>query len=104
MDGLQSDWLVAAQVIAPGGFLIDARSLWDDNDGLTVADSRVAWQNDRVSLGANYVWLGPDSGEDRTSTISEWTIDAAFVLNQAWTFEIDGRYDIAADEPLRAGA
>ncbi|EBA11083.1 LPS-assembly protein LptD [Roseobacter sp. CCS2] len=103
LNGQQSDWLVAAQVTAPGGFLIDARSLWDDNDGLTVADSRVAWQNDRVALGANYVWLSPDAGEDRDSTISEWTVDAAFVLNDAWTFEIDGRYDVAADEPSRAG-
>ncbi len=104
LDGRQSDWLVAAQVTAPGGFLIDARSLWDDNDGLTVADSRVTWQNDRVELGANYVWLSPDTGEGRDSTISEWTVDAAFVLNQSWTFEVDARYDVAADEPLRAGA
>ncbi|MFA8440541.1 LPS-assembly protein LptD [Yoonia sp.] len=104
LDGRQSDWLVAAQVTAPGGFLLDARSLWDDTDGLTVADSRVAWQNDFVSLGANYIWLGPDADEDRTETISEWTVDAAFVLNDAWTFEIDGRYDIAADQAISAGA
>ncbi|PJI92030.1 LPS-assembly protein [Yoonia maricola] len=103
LDGKNSDWLVAGQITAPGGFLIDARSLWDDDDGLTVADSRVAWQNDRVSLGANYVWLGPDADEDRTSTISEWEVDAAFDLNTTWTLEVDGRYDVAADEPISAG-
>ncbi len=103
LDGHQSDWLVAGQVTAPGGFLVDARSLWDDTDGLTVADSRVAWRNDWVSLGANYVWLGPDADEDRSETISEWTVDAAFVLSDAWTFEIDGRYDVAADRAVRGG-
>ncbi len=104
LDGRQSDWLVAAQVTAPGGFLLDARSLWDDTDGLTVADSRIAWQNDFVALGANYIWLGPDADEDRAETISEWTVDAAFVLRDAWTFEIDGRYDVAADQAISAGA
>ena len=103
LDGRQSDWLVAAQVSAPGGFLLDARSLWDDTDGLTVADSRVAWQNDWVSLGANYIWLGPDADEDHAETISEWTVDAAFILNDAWTFEIDGRYDVAADRAVSGG-
>ena len=102
LDERTSDWLVAAQVTAPGGFLVDARSLWD-NDGLTVADSRVTWRNDWVSLGANYIWLGPDAGEDRDETISEWTVDAALALSDAWTFEIDGRYDVAADRAVRGG-
>lgn len=103
LDGRRSDWLVAGQVTAPGGFLLDARSLWDDNAGLTVADSRVAWRNDWVSLGANYIWLGPDADENRSETISEWTVDAAFVLSNAWTFELDGRYDVAADRAVRGG-
>lgn len=103
LDGLQSDWLLAAQVIAPGGFLFDARSLWDDTDGLTVADSRVTWRNDWVSLGANYIWLGKDLDEDRTNTISEWTVDSAFVLSDAWTLELDARYDVAEDRPVRTG-
>ena len=103
LDGLQSDWLLAAQVTAPGGFLFDARSLWDDTDGLTVADSRVAWRNDWVSLGANYIWLGQDPDEDRTSTISEWTVDSAFVLSDTWTLQLDARYDVAEDRPVRTG-
>jgi LPS-assembly protein len=103
LDGLQSDWLLATQFTAPGGFLFDARSLWDDTDGLTVADSRVTWRNDWVSLGANYIWLGKDPDEDRTSTISEWTVDSAFVLSDAWTLDLNARYDVAEDRPVRAG-
>lgn len=103
LDDLQSDWLLAAQFTAPGGFLFDARSLWDDTDGLTVADSRIAWRNDWVSLGANYIWLGKDADEDRTSTISEWTVNSAFVLSDAWTLDLSARYDVAEDRPVRTG-
>lgn len=102
LDGKNSDWLVAGQITAPGGFLFDARSLWDDAGELTVADSRIAWRNDWVSLGANYIWLGPDAQEDRTNTVSEWTLDSAFVLSDAWTIEFDGRYDVEASGPTRA--
>ena len=103
LDGRQSDWLLAGQITAPGGFLFDARSLWDAGQSLTVADSRIAWQNDWVSLGTNYIWLGPDADEGRSGTTSEWTLDAALSLNDVWTFEFDGRYDVAADQATRAG-
>lgn len=104
LNGLNSDWLIAGQFTAPGGFLFDTRSLWNGVQDLTVTDSRIAWQNDRISLGANYVWLGPDPEEDRLETSSEWTVDAGFVINDAWSLEVDARYDLAAERPVRAGA
>ncbi len=103
LDELQSDWLVAGQLTAPGGFLFDARSLWDDTDGLRVADSRINWQNDTISLSAHYLWLGPDAAETRTVTTSEITLDAAFKLSEAWALDLDARYDAVTDEPVRAG-
>ena len=104
LNGLNSDWLIAGQLTAPGGFLFDTRSLWNGVQDLTVIDSRIAWQNDRISLGANYVWLGPDAEEDRFETISEWTLDAGYVINDAWSLDVDARYDVAAQRPVRAGA
>jgi LPS-assembly protein len=103
LDGLQSDWLVAGQITAPGGFLFDARALFDDTTGLTVADSRIAWQNDRITLGANYIWQAADSDEDLTDIVSAWTIDAGIVLSDAWSIDLDGRYDVAAASPVSAG-
>lgn len=104
LSGVHSDWLIAGQLAAPGGFLFDTRSLWNDLQDLTVIDSRIGWENNRISLGANYVWLGPDLEEDRPGTSSEWTVDAGFVINDAWSFDVDARYDVAADRPVRAGA
>ncbi len=100
LDEQQSDWLVAGQVTLPDGFLFDARSLWDDTGGLTVADSRIVWSNETVSLAANYIWQRRDTAEDRPETVSEWSFDSAFELNEAWTLSLDGRYDVAADRPV----
>jgi LPS-assembly protein len=103
LDGLQSDWLVAGQVTSPDGFLFDARALFDDTTGLTVADSRISWNNDRYSLAANYIWQSADAAENLSGTVSAWTIDAGAVLSDTWRVDIDGRYDIAADSPVSAG-
>ncbi len=103
LDGTASDWLVAGQVSGLDGFLFDARSLWDADDGLNVADSRISWRNDWITLGANYIWQGPDSAEGRNETISEWTVDSGFAISETWTLDLDARYDIAADRPVSAG-
>ena len=102
LDGTRSDWLVAGQFTAPGGFLIEARSLWADDGGLNVADGRIAWQNDSVSLAANYNWQTPDTDDDDGDTVSEWTLDGTFDLNAAWTLEMDARYNVAEDSPVSA--
>lgn len=103
LDGRQSDWLLSTQFTAPGGFLLDARSLWDDDIGLRTADSRLNWENDRIALGANYIWQSADSDEGRDETVSEWSFDGSFVLSRAWTMELDGRYNVIEDEPVRGG-
>jgi LPS-assembly protein len=103
LNGDRSDWLLAAQLTAPSGFLIDARSLWDDDTGLTVADGRLAWRNKKISLGANYVWQADDIAEGRDITISEWTFNSAFNFNESLTFDLNARYDVAGDRPVRGG-
>lgn len=103
LDQVQSDWLLGGQLVIPGGFFVDGRALLDDNTGVNRADARMAWQNDTVSLGAAYIWQSADSEEDRPDTISEWTFDADFELNAAWSLELDARYNVAADRPVSGG-
>lgn len=103
LDAARSDWLLGGQVIIPGGFLLDARGLVDEDTGLNRADARVAWQNNDISLDAAYIWQSADETEDRPDTISEWTFDANFDLSEAWSLELDARYDVAADRPVRGG-
>ncbi|MDX8352107.1 LPS-assembly protein LptD [Cognatiyoonia sp. IB215182] len=103
LEEVQSDWLVGGQLTIPGGFLLDARGLIDDNSGLNRADARMTWRNRTIALDASYIWQSADIGEDRPDTISEWTFDADFDLSAAWSLGVDARYDIAADRPVRSG-
>lgn len=94
---------MAGQFTAAGGFLIGARSLWDETEGLNTTDSRVSWRNDWIDLGANHSWQIADAAEARSDTVSEISFDSAFKISNTWTLELDGRYDIAADRAVRAG-
>jgi len=103
LDGTTSDWLIAGQIDLPGGFALRARSLFDDGLDFGKTDARLAWANDRLTLGAAYVWLPADADEARGAPISEWTLDAAYAIDTRWKISADGRYDIVADRPARAG-
>ncbi|WP_322892567.1 MULTISPECIES: LPS-assembly protein LptD [unclassified Yoonia] len=103
LDGLQSDWLVSGQYVSQGGFLIELRGLFDENAETTRTDGRMRWQNDRIGINAAYIWQARDLAENRDGAVSEWTLDGAFVLSDAWTMSLDARYDIAADRPVQAG-
>ena len=66
-------------------------------------EARLTWANDRLALNAAYVWLPADADEDRDAPVSEWTLASTYQINDHWTISADGRYDIAADTPTRAG-
>lgn len=103
LEETRSDWLVGGQIAAPGGFLLDARGLFDDTAGVNRADARIAWQNEDITFAAAYIWQDEDLTEDRPDTISEWTLDGTFQLTDAWAVSLDARYDVAADRPVKGG-
>ena len=102
LEDRTSDWLVAGQIRAPGGFLFEARSLWDDDNGVQVADSRINWQNPAISLSANYIWQSADAAANLDEVVSAWTLSAEFDLDDTWTLDLSGRYNVADDLPVRA--
>ena len=103
LDGLQSDWLVSGQYVTADGFLLELRGLFDATLETTRTDGRARWRNDWADLGAAYIWQARDLAENRDGAISEWTLDGAFVLTDAWRMSLDARYDVAADRPVQAG-
>ena len=103
LAGVASDWLLAGQITLDGGFALTARTLFDDNLNFAKTDARLNWANDLLALNAAYVWLPADAQEDRLTPISEWTVDSRFQINDQWTLSVDGRYDVVADRPSRAG-
>ncbi len=103
LNGKVSDMLVAGQVRTGGGLVLTARGLFDDSLDTTKAEARAAWYSDKGSLGATYIWLGRDPAENRAATISEWNLDASYRLSQHWTGSANWRYDVVANDSVRAG-
>lgn len=103
LTGKTSDWLISSQISLPEGLLFDTRALFDDEAELNRAASRLSWRNDDLSLSAAYIWQAKDFEEDRPGTTSEWTVSARFKLDEAVSVNLSGRYDVAADRPVRSG-
>ncbi|WP_111734177.1 LPS-assembly protein LptD [Roseovarius amoyensis] len=103
INGKVSDMLIAGQVRTGGGLVFTARGLFDDSLDTAKAEARAAWYSDKGSLGATYIWLGRDLAENRAATISEWNLDASYRLSQHWTGSANWRYDVVADDSVRAG-
>lgn len=103
LDGTTSDWLLAGQYTSTTGFRFDGRTLFADNADLTRAAARVSWDNDWLALGAAYIWQDADATESRPDAVSEFTVDTAVQLTPRWAVDVGTRYDLANDQPARAG-
>lgn len=103
LSGQASDWLLAGQITSPQGVHFDGRILVNDNLETTRGAGRIGWQTEDVRLDAAYIWQASDPTESRPEAVSEWTLDTAIRLNDAWEISADARYDIANDRPARAG-
>uniref|UniRef100_UPI0040486433 LPS-assembly protein LptD n=1 Tax=Yoonia sp. TaxID=2212373 RepID=UPI0040486433 len=103
LDGTSSDWLLAGQYISRDGFRFDGRTLFDDDASITRAATWIGWDTDWLALNAAYIWQAADTTESRPDAVSEWTLDTDVKLSPTWSVSVDTRYDLASDEPARAG-
>jgi len=102
LDTERSDWLLAGQIQMANGFAFDARALFDDETEITRAAGLINWRDEKLSLSAAYIWQDADAEEDRLDTLSEWTVDAAYDIDDTWSVSGSARYDLAEDRPVRA--
>lgn len=103
LDGGASDWLIAGQLQLGSGLQIDGRTLLDDQFRAGKAEVSALWSLENLDLTANYVWLPADTDEDRSGAVSEWRVDADYDINDHWSIGVDGRFDVIAEQPARAG-
>ncbi|WP_317624817.1 LPS-assembly protein LptD [Rhodalgimonas zhirmunskyi] len=102
LRGTTSDLLVAGQIKTKSGLSLTARTLFDSDFSLAKTEARGVWQSSRFGLGASYVWLGPDTQEDRTSTVSEWSVDGLYRISRHWIGSASVSYDVAAQQASEA--
>ena len=104
LSGLSSNWLIAGQIALPLGLTFDGRALLSENGIFGKSEGRIGWHSRKLDLSAGYVWLDADTGEDRPDEIAEWALDLGYRINDVWSLDLSGRYDLAADRPATAGA
>jgi LPS-assembly protein len=103
LDGTASDWLIAAALESPEGLALQGRTLVDDAAQVTRAEALLDWSNARLDLTAGYIFLPPDTEEDRADPVREISFDGTYRFNENWSAGLDMRYDLAAGSPSQAG-
>ncbi len=95
LSGMTSDVLVAAQFRTAKGLGLTARTLLGGNMEVHKAEARASWLTPNSGFGLSYVWLGADPDEDRSDTVSEWSLDGYHRLSRHWSGTANWRYDVA---------
>ncbi len=103
LRGKSSEWLLATQLEIGDNFDFLSRVIFDDALSLARNEARLAWTNDVMALGSNYVWLEADTAEGRPTDTSEISFDGAYRVSRHWTLSGDVRYDFVQNSTVEAG-
>ena len=103
LGGTASDWLIAGHWAGAEGLRVDGRALLSEDLDTNLAEARVGWRTETLSLDAAYIWQNPDPVIGRDGPVSEWSLDTRIQVTPAWAVRFDTRYDVAVDAPASAG-
>ncbi|WP_099827461.1 LPS-assembly protein LptD [Oceaniglobus indicus] len=103
LNGKRSDWLAAVQLRIGNSLALTQRSLFDNDFDFSRTEARLAWQNERSAIGASYLWLEAEAGENRPVDTHEVALDARHRLSRHWTGKFDTRFDVVNERAARAG-
>ena len=103
LNGVQSDFLVAAHVRFNDHLSVINRSLFDTDLDFTSSELSLYWLGDRHEVVSTYTFLEADPGEERPDDLAEWAFDAAYSLQSGWDAGVVWRYDFMESSPTRAG-
>ncbi len=102
LDGSQSSYVLAGQVILPSRFLLLQRMVF--NTGLAVSknETKLAYINRKFDVATSYLWLASGAAGNVTAH-SEWTFDGGVNFGGNWRTAASWRYDLIADAASEAG-
>ncbi|MEM7752708.1 MAG: LPS assembly protein LptD, partial [Pseudomonadota bacterium] len=103
LEGDQSEWLLSGRLSIGDDFQVISRSLFDSNVSFTLSETRLDWQAERLRLSTNYLYAVPEPSEEREDSLSEWSFDGSYDINERWNANADWRYDFNASRATRAG-
>lgn len=103
LRGTYSDWLISGHVDTATGLSLSARGMLNIDDlRFSKAEARAGWSTPRMDLGASYILLVADPGEDRSSAQSEWSFDGRYQITNQWAGDSSWRYDLTDRRFARA--
>lgn len=103
LDGRSSDWLAAIRISGAAGLSLVNRLVFDDGFDLTKGETRLYLARGNIALASSYVWMPADAREDRADPVSELLLDGTWQVTPAWSAQLTGRFDAAADKATSAG-
>ena len=102
LDGVNSNWLTAAQIKLDQQFSLTARTLFDDTGSLTKTDATLSWSKDRFSLASTYSYVIPDPAETRPDLTSQLNLNGRYNISDNWMTSLQYQYDFGAGRATRA--
>jgi LPS-assembly protein len=103
LRGKSSDWLLATQLSLGENFDLLNRTVFDDSFSIARNETRLGWNNEKLSLASSFVWLEADTFEGRPLDTSEFSFDGSLRVARPWTLLSDLRYDFVGDRTTEAG-
>jgi len=103
LQGRSSDWLAAVQLSIAGGVSLTNRLVFDNRFKLTKGELRLALQKPDYGISSSYVRLLADPDENRTTAVSELTLDGRYNLTPNWAAAANTRYDFVLNRAASAG-
>lgn len=103
LDGVRSDWLLAAQLDSGSGLRLTNRALLGEGFGVLRDELRLDWSGRRSSFAASYIWIEAEPAENRPDDSAEFFLDGGFGFRENWTGSVEARYDFSAGRVADAG-
>ena len=101
LNGLRSNWMVAAQLEA-AQIKLTNRILFNDHFGVTKAELAAGFTAAKFGLTAGYVHTVADPSESRYIPIREVTLASTYALATNWTGSLGSRYDFESKRMANA--
>jgi LPS-assembly protein len=102
LNGMNSDWLLAARYKPNGRIALETRALLADGLSITKAEARLKLRTGRLSLSSNYAWIIADPLENRASSASQMAFSGSYTISRHLTGSFDARYDFDTGGPTSA--
>ena len=103
LNSRYSDILVAGQIKNDTGLILLVRGLMGTKANVEKIEADATWQRNRGRIWTSYISLPNDSDENRSRTLSEWSLNTGYYLSDHWHSEGNIRYDLSADRTATAG-